>query len=301
MDYNHFKTTLLNELNKRFAKYNIKCANLPVNSNWQQEDTLYIGYNLEHTSYVSLQSLYETCIRKNTDICKLAVIICNSFIVQKNIPFEINQEQLVCHLINYAHNAEYLKTIPHIPYFDMAITFSQSVGDDSMSTHIMLNESSLQRAGITLQDIFWPALVNTLRKYPVRLMNMPEYIREYMADAYESKAEHLIDIALAERTEQEKPEHFFFLTCEGYAYGGTAILNYQALHNLAERLQQNYYIMPYNTQFFVIITQTDNMDRKELYHLVQSTAWDDDAQNLTDKIFYYDRSTQQVTEVTIEE
>ena len=132
MDYNHFKTTLLNELNKRFAKYNIKCANLP-------------------------------CIRKNTDICKLAVIICNSFIVQKNIPFEINQEQLVCHLINYAHNAEYLKTIPHIPYFDMAITFSQSVGDDSMSTHIMLNESSLQRAGITLQDIFWPALVNTLR------------------------------------------------------------------------------------------------------------------------------------------
>lgn len=300
MNYNQFKERLLAELNNRMQKLGVESSILPINVRFQPEDTLYIGFNQEKTQPIGVMSLFETIQSGKKTISDLATILIDSYCTCNNLNTELCEDKLVCGLINKDYHEDLLKTIPHIPFFDMAIILSKPVTlSDGSTVHMMVNDATLKASGYKITDLYWPALKRTFEKSPAKLVFPAMYFKEHFSDFDPTDVAYMMSSSCMRFLEETFPRRAFILTCENYVYGGTAVLNYMLLQGIAEQMQSHLYILPYTQNAFVVIALHEKIADLVINEINQKVPLVDPSATLSERILFYDRLSKKITEIPL--
>lgn len=300
MNYNQFKERLLAEINNRMSKLGIESVILPINIRFQTEDTLYIGINQEKPQPIETLPLFMTMQSGKKSLSDLVTILLDSYYTCNNLPAELCEDKLVCGLINKDYHKDLLKSIPHIPFFDMAIVLSKPVVlSDGTVVHMLVNDATLSASGYKMTDLYWPALKRTFEKHPCKLVSPAMYLKDRSMDFDLTDVAYMMNSSCMRFLEDTFPRRVFILTCEKYMYGGTAILNYMLLQNIAEQMQSNLYFLPYTQDAFVVIALQEKIPDRVINEINKKIPPVDASATLSEQILFYDRLSKKITEIPL--
>ena len=295
MDYNQFKERILAELDIQAERHNIICRIIPANPQLFMEETLILGYKQPSPKLIQLKALYNDVINQKLDISKKAGLLINSYLTFHDVSDEFRPNNLLCGMMNQALFSELLKTIPYIPYFDMAIIFlkPERMHDDTIA-YTMVNDKTLAASGFSVKELLLPALINTFQKFPVCVLCPSDYfIKEYL-DSFDNTDGNELVVKLLQYVDKKTNDQVYLITCENYHYGSIAILNYNTLQKIANIWKSNFYILPFDNHAFFVTPQyapeQDTIMRKMF-----KDKFSENRTVLTKEILYYDRVTKQIT------
>lgn len=193
-------------------------------------------------------------------------------------------------LINAEQNRELLKTVPHREFEDLAIVYRWNIGSDSLGMYTNLVDSRLaKKEGLTENDLYNAARKNTKELFPVLVKNMNEVISEIIFG--ENELEDEMDKEFKKVMMETPNEHsMYVITNESKLYGAASILYEEPLHELAEKVGSDLYILP-SSVHEVIAVSADFSSPDELAEMVYEINMDqvDINDRLSNQVYCYDK------------
>ena len=146
------------------------------------------------------------------------------------IDFSNVQEKIVFQLVNTEQNREMLKDSPHRQFLDLSIIYRwvNKVDENELQSLIIRNEFA-DYLGFTEERLFQLAMENTKRIFPVCIKTITEVLSEMMG--------------LWEMPMEDDEKMWVISNTQGI--NGAAVLLYEdGIHELAERLDSDLFILP---------------------------------------------------------
>lgn len=193
-------------------------------------------------------------------------------------------------LINAEQNKELLKTVPHRKFEDLAIVYRWNLGNDSLGMYTNLVDSRLaKKEGLTENDLYNAARKNTKELLPVLVKNMNEVISEIIFGANE--LDDKFNKEFREIIMETPNEHsMYVITNESKLFGAASMLYEEPLHELAEKIGSDLYILP-SSIHEVIAVSADFGSPDELAEMVYEINMDqvDINDRLSNQVYCYDK------------
>lgn len=145
-------------------------------------------------------------------------------------------KSIIMKLINTKQNEELLKSIPSVPFYDLSIIFCVAVCDfmNEYAT-ITIHNGHLQLWGVEVEDLYRFAMENTPRLLPCLFENMEKMIPDLGNINFPLEME------------------MYLLTNKTKINGAISITYKDLLEEIAERLNDNFYIIPSSIHEVLII------------------------------------------------
>lgn len=199
------------------------------------------------------------------------------------------KEKVTFKLINYEQNKECLADRPHRRYLDLAVVYGVAVlaGEDCSGSAVVSN-SLMESLGTTEEELFQLAKENT------RNLNSPRVSTMFdMLSGLARKCEFEIPPELPDDSEM------YVITNEKSINGATSIFYEDLLHDLAEKLQDDLYILPSSIHEVIVIPSNghDLEELTDMVHEINSTQVDLTEQ-LSNQVYRYDRAARELTQAT---
>ena len=240
--------------------------------------TIYLNpYYHRYLSGVSIEDIYEDVL--NTYYSNLPQ---KDFDVSVFTDFSKAKQRIVMKLVNKKRNAKLLKSVPHIPYMDLAIVFVCSVTEflNEYAT-ILIHHNHLKLWNISLEELYDIALDNSPKLLPYRL----DSIKSILPAGAE------IYIPWIDKLEM------YVLSNKLKIHGATSITYPGLLEDISNQLNSDLIIIPSSIHEVLIIPETYINEREELppnYEAmiseVNETQLTDD-EILGDCVYHYRRDT----------
>lgn len=155
--------------------------------------------------------------------------------------YEDVEEKIVFRLINRNANEEMLKTVPYVPYLDLAIVFYVLLEMDPCGTASMLIQNiHLSLWGITKEELYGTAMVRTPELLPSDFRSMESVIEE-----------------LADQPQPPKKGEMYVLSNQIRSFGAAVILYPGRLKRVAALLGESYYILPSSVHEVIIVPERE--------------------------------------------
>lgn len=191
--------------------------------------------------------------------------------------FERVKKGLACRLINYEKNREQLREVPHICCLDLALVFYYVMEEQEMGRGtILIYNSHLEMWGITKEKLCEAARKNTPELFPPEFAGMEEILGE----------------AFREREgEEEDRLPMYVLTNRERRFGAVNILYDGVLAEIAEKLQDDLYILPSSVHECIIVPRCVSSSQEELEEMVRSINCTQvlPEEVLSDHVYCYER------------
>lgn len=204
------------------------------------------------------------------------------------------KENVIMCLINTEQNRELLAGIPSRGFQDLSVIYRWVVksSPDEMESSIVSNEMA-EIAGMTEEELFQCAVENTRRMNPVSVTCMgsmfgnipegtilPQEVRE--------------ELELIKRTS----DNMWLISSSSGIYGAVSMLYEGNLHQLAEKLGENLFILP--SSIHEVIAIPEEMAEKNLSNLIKmvqkvNMGSVELEERLSNSVYYYDRTARKVT------
>lgn len=206
------------------------------------------------------------------------------------LDFEKVKEQLLYKLVNFDRNRDYLKTVPFIPFHDLAVVFYLFMGEkDGMAASLMIGNELMHYWGINSpEELAKIAHANTKKQCPALVKNIGSLIGESLfgADADEKDAE---DCLLYVATNRLK------------SYGAAVILYDGLLKDFAEKIGGDFYILPSSVHETIFVpADMVEFHTAELRRMVEQVNREEveDIEVLSDSVYRYyaDRGCMEIVE-----
>ncbi|MEY8427245.1 DUF5688 family protein [Lachnospiraceae bacterium 46-15] len=193
--------------------------------------------------------------------------------------FEKVASRVVCKLVNYDRNEELLQRIPHICCLDLALVFYYALEDEEIgSGTILIFNSHLAMWGITRERLYEIARRNTPKIYPYEFREMREILEENFGE-----------MGLVLEDKEEFP--MYVLSNAARSFGAVYILYDSVLAEIAEELEDDFYILPSSVHECIIVPSKVQADREELEDMVfeinRTQVLPEDV--LSDHVYLYER------------
>lgn len=173
----------------------------------------------------------------------------------KDYFFETAKNRLVLELINRDWNKELLESVPYRPFLDLAVICRIVVGImDGGFTSVIVNEEILERMGLTENELFEAARRSIPTMCSPVLKPLATVVRE---------------ITGKDMPEAEKIPLMYVLTTQPEIFGASAVLNEAMLHDLAEKLKDDLYLLPASIREMIVLPASD-IDSEPLAALVKN-------------------------------
>lgn len=190
--------------------------------------------------------------------------------------FENLKDNIVFKLVNREFNASILMDIPHIPYTDMEIVFAVLIDtdEDGKSSFLIRNEH-LELWRIRQEDIYDIAMLNTEKLLPSQFKSMEEVLCELTGEEIEGSDNEMYVLSNADR-----------------CYGAAVLLYPDKLKEIADILQDDYFVLPSSVHEVIIIPKGNSVGQDELTLMVQdvnATQLKDD-EVLSNHAYLYSRN-----------
>ncbi len=208
--------------------------------------------------------------------------------------FENVKDLIVCRLVNYERNKQWLTDKPHKGMEDMAIVYYMHLGKkDIESISVSITNSLLDYYGITIDELHSIALSNLEKVSPFRFNTMHDVLLELMVQDTMNQ----LGIDKEEATEivsQTIPlddgMQMYCLSNRDNVYGAAQIIKTEIREMIAGQVGGDYYIIPSSVHELLIIPKTENYDYRELEEMVKDVNASQvlPEEQLSDHVYEYD-------------
>ena len=254
--------------------------------------TIYVNHMYE--DYVTTENLNATLERAAEGFMK-AMEQKESINVNELTNAECAKDKIVFQLINTEQNKEMLANMPHREFKDLSVIYRMVVkidGEGIASTPV--HNGLADTLGFTEEQLFKLAAENTKRLLPPVVKSMNDVMRDiFMKDGMPPE---IADMMLGEMP----PEQQMYVISNNKGINGAVSMLYEdGLHDLAEKLGSDLYIMP-SSIHEVIAVSTDLGNPNELAAMVAEINMDQVAldERLSNQVYHYDKDLRKVTLAT---
>ena len=233
---------------------------------------------------------YEEVARMAAETMEYGIKSFNSQIKEECLDTSKLKDKVFFSLINAEQNRELLNTVPHREFEDLAIVYRWNIGSDSMGTYTnLVNNDLAEKEGLTENDLYNAANKNTKELFPVLVKNMNEVISEIIfgeSELGEEMQEEFNEVMM----ETPNEHSMYVITNESKLYGAASILYEEPLHELAEKVGSDLYILP-SSVHEVIAVSADFSSPDELAEMVYEINMDqvDINDRLSNQVYCYDK------------
>lgn len=215
------------------------------------------------------------------------------------LDFSNAKDNIVFQLINTEQNKEMLSNMPHREFHDLSVIYRWVVekGEEGLKSAIVHNALA-KKLGLKEEQLFALAMENTKRIFPPRIRTMQEVMWEtYMEIAMFSEME---ESPVGQMLEDIPPEQMIWVLSNDIGVNGAAIMLYEEqLHNLAETLQSNFYIIPSSVHEIIAVPSFSGTP-EELAEMVEEVNMTEVSleERLSNQVYCYDKDLRRITLVT---
>ena len=193
------------------------------------------------------------------------------------------KDKIVYRLISKKRNKELLKSIPYIPFMDLAITFQVVISINPPSFHSMkITNELLEKWGISIEKLIQLANVNTPRILPPRIVDMGDMLQELQPDLF-------LEMDLT----NDKKMDMIVITNTLGVNGAAAILYPDLLTSLCNKYKTNFYVIPSSIHEVILVPAENDSMTEELKLLVEDVnrQFVDMEEILSDQVYYFEYTT----------
>jgi hypothetical protein len=243
--------------------------------------------NITPTIYID--DFYDDYVNKKSTISEIAEQIQKLMEVIKEqtakyeefaIDFESCKLKIIYRLISLEENAQMLQTCPYIPFLDLAITFHVLCSYTAKGLETMrITNQLLEQWQVGTKELMALAKENTPYHFPAKVESLQDVLKNYLGQEL-----------LPER--EDIQEFSIILATNLQGVNGASILLYDNfVHELAEQIESNLYILPSSIHEILIMPETANTNLAELSQMVQSINREHVRREdvLSDHAYFYNR------------
>ena len=205
------------------------------------------------------------------------------------------KEHVIFQLVNTEQNKEMLANMPHREFKDLSIIYKVvlKMTDEGWYSTAVTNKNA-EHEGISEPDLFKCAAKNTKELFPPVIKSMADVIREIF-----SKDGMPTEIAEAMVGEISENQMMYVITNDVGINGAVSMLYEDGLHNLAEHIGSDLYILP-SSIHEVIAVSADMGNPTELADMVSEVNMSAVAigDRLSNQVYHYDKDLRKVTLAT---
>ena len=204
-------------------------------------------------------------------------------------------EKIVFQLVNTEQNKSFLEQVPHREFQDLSIIYKVVVNvDDRGIQSTNVTNSLAKRLGMNEEQLFKCAAENTRRIFPPKVRSMNDVMKEmFLSDGMpEEIAEMMI--------REVPPEQTLWIISNNRGIDGAVSMLYEnELHELAENLESDLYILP-SSVHEVLAVSTELTEPEELAQMVAEVNMQEVAleERLSNQVYHYDKDLRKLTLAT---
>ena len=233
---------------------------------------------------------YEEVARMAAETMEYGIKSFNSQIKEECLDTSKLKDKVFFSLINAEQNRELLNTVPHREFEDLAIVYRWNIGaaSDGVYTNLVNNDLA-EKEGLTENDLYNAASKNTKELFPVSIKNMNEVIGEMIFG--ESGIDEEMQKEFSEVMQETPDENcMYVITNESKLFGAASMLYEEPIHELAERVGSDLYILP-SSVHEVIAVSADFGSPEELAEMVYEVNMEqvDINDRLSNQVYQYDK------------
>ncbi len=255
-------------------------------------DTIHIRAGKANPNYsASMEALYHLASVGGLDAEQATNMILE---ILASIPanrISLDTGNIIYQLMNRSRIDAWLGQIPHIPFYDMEITFACVVEDtEKIRKSMLIDNKMMAQNQLSLQQLFDLAHQNTFRMFPCKAELLQDYYWKQLLSDPDTTGEEFLMAAQAYRSWENLP-HTYRLSAGDYRFGGVAVLNSGYLKSLARKEGYDLLLLPCTEQDFVVAPWVANMDIHATKEIVREALQVDTESILTRNIFCYRKDT----------
>ena len=233
---------------------------------------------------------YEEVARMAAETMEYGIKSFNSQIKEECLDTSKLKDKVFFSLINAEQNRELLNTVPHREFEDLAIVYRWNIGSGSDGVYTnLVNNDLAAKEGLTENDLYNAAKKNTKELFPVLVKNMNEVISEIIFGDSELSGEMEEEFKEVMMETQDE-RSMYVITNESKLFGAASMLYEEPLHELAEKIGSDLYILP-SSIHEVIAVSADFGSPDELAEMVYEINMDqvDINDRLSNQVYCYDK------------
>lgn len=291
---------------KMGQEYSIRVYTVTKNNNLELDSLVILKEGKSFSPNIYLLPYYEA-YRQGVSMDELADRLYKSYnqstmsIVSDNFSFSFHdlKSSIIYRVVSFERNDKLLERIPYIKYLDLAITFHCLVRDDEdgIGTIRITNEHMLSWK-TSLQELYNLAVENTQRLFPSCISSMDEVIRGMLLEehAQDNLSGDLLD-EIIQGDKQSDKHRMYILTNKRSINGATCLLYDNVLHEFANSIQSDLFILPSSIHEVILVPYSENMSIESLTEMVKDVnrtqvAYDE---VLSDRVYFYSRAHKGIT------
>ena len=258
------------------------------------------GKNVSPTIYINdMYKRYQNCGDLEETLMSACDIMAQAY---EEIPpisvdslYEVANEKVVFQIINTEQNKSLLEQVPHREFQDLSIMYRlvMKVDADGVQSTKVTNELA-ERIGMNEEQLFKYAAENTRRIFPPTVRSMNDVMRDmFLKDGMPPE---MADMMIGEIP----PEQTMWVISNKTGVNGAVSMLYEnELHDLAENLESDLYILP-SSVHEVIAVSSDMGSPEELAEMVVQVNMEavDLDERLSNQVYHYDKDLRKLTLAT---
>lgn len=175
-------------------------------------------------------------------------------------------------VINYEKNLELLENTPYIKYLDLAVVFYIDINLGSAGNgSILITNNYLSNWDISLEDLYDCAINNSLKSSGVEIIKMDDILLEMMLQKGSVDDLELFKNIIISGQSFEDYFKMYVLSNKNRSFGAYAILDNDTLLNLANKMDDDLYIIPSSVHEIIVMPKNNIIATKELGDAIRDT------------------------------
>ncbi len=324
IDFTSFTQAILKDLQEKFgADYAVFSQSVTKNNGVELTGIAarQAGHSASPTIYID--RFYKKDITRQ-EITQISAVIYDEFKAAELqndpdlsdfISFDKAKKKLAFKLIHEEKNREQLKTLPHRRFHNLAIVLYYSVSEAPFygKATILVNHSHMRQWGTNIQELMEIAAQNTPVLFPGVISNMTDILKEILAESLkkdiagvrvgEKEAGDLLDETWFRQMVEQMSENagkekvpMYVLTNQQKFYGAACMLYPGMLKAFAEKMEQDFYILPSSVHEVILVPAGSQNNQEALCEIVTEINRTQVAEDevLADSVYYYDRERDKI-------
>lgn len=210
-----------------------------------------------------------------------------------DLRFDSIHDRIVFRLVSFDKNRKLLKTVPYIPFLDLAITFHclmMQTGEGIGS--IRITNEMIEQWDLGTEELYQLAKQNTKSLFPKRICTLAQIMDEVSEITFD---EQFFDGEIEMMESIKEDEHYmpYVLTNSNGINGAAAMLYPECLKEIGIMMEGDFFILPSSIHEVLILSANSMLCEDELEQLVQDVnqSYVMPEEMLSDRVYRYYVST----------
>lgn len=215
--------------------------------------------------------------------------------INTDMDFENAGNNIVMVLVNTEQNKELLANVPNRPFQDLSIIYRWMVDNTSDGiASVIITDNLVEQMDMTEENLYQLAVENTKRIFPPTLKSMNEIIKNMFIE--DGMPEEVANLMISELPSNRE---MFVMSNNKGINGATAVLYENLLHQLAEDLGTDLYILPSSIHECIAVS-TNMGDPNSLAQMVNEVNMGQVllSERLSNQVYYYDKDLRKISMAT---